>query len=146
MTIEKVESWGFAGKLYLTEEKAVDAAIREIAARLMKDHAGSLAVGLIDKADQLIPLLQRHGELAAAKPDVAPASDLADHPPTCHYRATGIRTDCNCAGGMADRIARAAGSSVHTGHPSDRAFNAPERGSQEYARHVSPHSSDGIGG
>lgn len=60
MTITKVESFQYAGKLYDTELKAVEAAIQDIAAKIMKEFSGSIAVGVIHYRDELIPLLDLH--------------------------------------------------------------------------------------
>lgn len=63
MCIEKVESWGYGGKLYPSEQEAVITALTDIATRLIKDHATNPLDGLVKHRDQLVPLLARHAEL-----------------------------------------------------------------------------------
>ncbi len=69
MCIEQVPAFRHAGKLYDSELKAVEAAIQDIGSTLIKDHSGSIAVGLIKHREALARLLSRHQELS---PDPAP--------------------------------------------------------------------------
>lgn len=69
MCIEQVPAFRHAGKLYDTELKAVEAALQELGTTLIKDHSGSIAVGLIKHREALARLLARHQELS---PDPTP--------------------------------------------------------------------------
>lgn len=69
MCIEQVPAFRHAGKLYDSELKAVEAAIQDIGLTLIKDHSGSIAVGLIKHREALARLLSRHQELS---PDPTP--------------------------------------------------------------------------
>lgn len=69
MCIEQVPAFRHAGKLYDTELKAVEAALQELGATLVRDHSASLAVGLIKHREALTRLLGRHQELS---PDPTP--------------------------------------------------------------------------
>lgn len=63
MCITKVESFGYAGKLYDTEIEAVRAALTEIGARLLKDHHSNMIVGLTEMGKDIGQLAERHSEL-----------------------------------------------------------------------------------
>lgn len=69
MCIEQVPAFRHAGKLYDSELKAVEAALQELGTTLIKDHSGSIAVGLIKHREALARLLSRHQELS---PDPTP--------------------------------------------------------------------------
>lgn len=63
MCITKVESFGYAGKLYDTEIEAVRAALTEIGARLLKDHHSNMIVGLTEYGKDIGELAARLSEL-----------------------------------------------------------------------------------
>jgi hypothetical protein len=77
MCITKTEAWGFDGKTYPTEGKAIAAAIAK------KCNMGeSIAQHVIDHASEVIPLLQRIVEIEKAKNEKAPAPETAKKDPS----------------------------------------------------------------
>lgn len=69
MCIEQVPAFRHAGKLYDTELKAVEAAIQDIGATIVKEHSASVHIGLVKHREALTRLLGRHQELS---PDPTP--------------------------------------------------------------------------
>lgn len=69
MCIEQVPAFRHAGKLYDSELKAVEAAIQDIGALIVKEHSASIHVGLVKNREALARLLTRHQELS---PDPTP--------------------------------------------------------------------------
>ena len=65
MCIEQVNAWRHGDALFNTEREAVEAALREYAQRLMREHSSDPFVGLVGMTDKLVPLLQRYDELNA---------------------------------------------------------------------------------
>ena len=63
MCIEQVNAWRHGDALFNTEREAVEAALREYAQRLMREHSSDPFVGLVGMTDKLVPLLQRYAEL-----------------------------------------------------------------------------------
>ena len=63
MCIEQVNAWRHGDALFNTEREAVEAALREYAQRLMREHSSDPFVGLVGMTDKLVPLLQRYDEL-----------------------------------------------------------------------------------
>jgi len=62
MCIEQVNAWRHGDALFNTEREAVEAALREYAQRLMREHSSDPFVGLVGMTDKLVPLLQRYAE------------------------------------------------------------------------------------
>jgi hypothetical protein len=71
MCIEKVQAWSHAGKLFPTEEDALNAALKDLAASIQKDHSHELHVGLLKNSDALLRVLSRLVEIEDAKPKAA---------------------------------------------------------------------------
>lgn len=65
--IERVTAWAFAGAHYNTELKAVEANLKAIGGRIVKQHADNPMRGLIEYGDELAALLIRHHELTNAQ-------------------------------------------------------------------------------
>jgi len=63
MCIEQVNAWRHGDALFNTEREAVEAALKEYAQRLMREHSSDPFVGLVGMTDKLVPLLQRYDEL-----------------------------------------------------------------------------------
>lgn len=79
MCITKVTAFSHAGKLFLTEEEALKAALKDIADRLMKDHSAALHVGLLAESSALRSVLDRLAAIEKSKPVAAePAARFVD--------------------------------------------------------------------
>lgn len=63
MLIKPVPAFDFAGKLYIDERKAIEAALTEIATQIVKQHATAPITGITNHADDLIELLVRRRAL-----------------------------------------------------------------------------------
>ena len=68
MCISKVTAFSHAGKLFLTEEEALKAALKDIADSLMKDHSAKLHDGLLAVSPKLRSVLDRLEAIEKAKP------------------------------------------------------------------------------
>lgn len=64
--IARVTAWAFAGKHYPTEREAIEANLKAIMDRILKDHSANILGGVLAHRDELAPLLSRHAELAMA--------------------------------------------------------------------------------
>lgn len=79
MCVTKVTAFSHAGKLFLTEEEALKAALKDIADRLMKDHSAALHVGLLAESEALRSVLDRLAAIEMLKPVAAePAARFVD--------------------------------------------------------------------
>lgn len=79
MCITKVTAFSHAGKLFLTEEEALKAALKDIADRLMKEHSAALHVGLLAESEALRSVLDRLEAIEEAKPKAEePAARFVD--------------------------------------------------------------------
>lgn len=67
--VTKVESYAFAGKLYDTELKAVDAALNEIGTRLVKEHHHAPGAGLVEHGAAICELIGKRMRLTV-EPEV----------------------------------------------------------------------------
>ena len=76
MCIEQVNAWRHGDALFNTEREAVEAALREYAQRLMREHSSDPFVGLVGMTDKLVPLLQRYAELNDAVPSPVTATGV----------------------------------------------------------------------
>jgi hypothetical protein len=63
MCIKQVEAWEHGGKLFSTERQALDAALSDIGARIVKEHHASPATGLLANKDAILRVLGRIDEL-----------------------------------------------------------------------------------
>lgn len=81
MCITKVESFEFAGKLYSTERLALEAAITEAGARLVKNHSANPGAGLMNQCSELVPLLARFCEIARQGTATEVASEKSQRGP-----------------------------------------------------------------
>ena len=114
MTIEKVDSWAYAGTNYSTEKEAVKAALTDIGSRLIKEFHSKPFDGLMQLGVEITPLRDRYLaildlELQAEKgiPETAgeylrgPELSLAElnaqhHTKACNARAVGYADSCDC--------------------------------------------------
>lgn len=78
MCIQKVEAWEHGGKLFSTERQALDAALSDIGARIVKEHHASPATGLLANKDAILRVLGRIDEIEAAEPKAEPAARFVD--------------------------------------------------------------------
>ena len=72
MCIEKVQAWSHAGKLFATEDDALAAALKDLAASIQKDHSHEPHVGLLKNSAALRRVLGRIDEIEASKPRAMP--------------------------------------------------------------------------
>lgn len=63
MCIEKVEAFKVDGVYYEDERDAVEAKLKKLGTRLLKEYPSDIAQGLIDLRDELTITLQRHMEI-----------------------------------------------------------------------------------
>jgi len=63
MCIEQVQAWIHGNAVFKTEREAVEAALKEYADRLMREHSSDLLAGLVAMTGKLVPLLQRYEAL-----------------------------------------------------------------------------------
>ncbi len=78
MCIQQVQAWQHGSALFNSEVEAVEAALKEYAQKLMREHSSDPFTGLVGMTDKLVPLLQRYEALTA--PDTAPNKPLRDLP------------------------------------------------------------------
>lgn len=78
MCITKVTAFEHAGKLFSTEEEALKAALKDIAADLMKDHSAKLDVGLLAMSGKLRTVLERLDAIEEGKHKAEPAAIVVD--------------------------------------------------------------------
>ena len=63
MCIKQVQAWQHGDALFNSEREAVEAALRECAQKLMREHSSDPFVGLVGMTEKLVPLLQRYDAL-----------------------------------------------------------------------------------
>lgn len=108
MCIEKVSAYKVDGVYYEDERDAVEAKLKKIGQRLMKEYSADPMQGLIDMRDDLLPMLELHrshfppdavatevaSEKATGEPMKAPRGRLVDgHQKHCGFH-TGFACDC----------------------------------------------------
>jgi len=65
MCIKQVEAWQHGDALFNSEREAVEAALKEYAGKLFREHSSDPFAGLVGMTEKLVPLLQRYEVLTA---------------------------------------------------------------------------------
>lgn len=73
MCIQQVQAWQHGSALFNSEVEAVEAALKEYAQKLMREHSSDPFAGLVGMTDKLVPLLQRYDVLMNQSPHVVAA-------------------------------------------------------------------------
>jgi hypothetical protein len=72
--IARKTTWAFGGTNYDTELQAIDANLKALGRKIVKEYATEPAAGLVKYGDEIAPLLTRRAELRAM--DELPADSL----------------------------------------------------------------------
>lgn len=136
MCITQVTSFRVGDKLYDNEIEAVEAALKSIAAKLLRDHPSDMYSGLLKYGEEIGVLIDRKRMLAPRGTATTEAFQEAVPPSVPPSQGSSAR-----GGGVVSNI-------VIGDHDATQASLRRRLQAQEldFARNVSPHSSDRLGG
>ena len=95
MLIKRQASYAYAGQLYETEIAALEAAIRDIGRKILKDYAAHPGQGVLDHREQLEDLLGRYNALVPPATSTEVASEnMSREPKVCQARQASDQMTC----------------------------------------------------